>query len=359
MPQLVWTARPDGIVDYYNEHYHDFGGITLDSDGTWKWCVLIHEDDLQATMDDWNTAVKTGESYQHEHRIMHADGSFHWYLSRATPVKNERNEIIKWYGTATNIDISKKAQFELEASENRLRLLNENLENIVIQRTQQVRSLATALTLAEQRERKRVSYTLHDNLQQKLFGVRLLLGQHLREHKTAVPEGEYDDVEDSVTILDNAIQTTKALSVELNPPILNSQGLDAALQWLAQHMKKNYNLDVDLMIKGAINSIRNETQLMLTQMVRELLSNVLRHSGVKACRISARCRDGRVTIEVSDKGNGFNPEEEIRKSNDETRLSLFSIRERLKLFNGDLSINSRFRRGTTCVISLPVLECQE
>lgn len=355
MPQLVWTAEPDGNVDYYNERYKDFEGIVAsEPGGKWEWGFVVHPDDLEATEKRWVHAVKSGEIYEIEHRIKHVDGSYHWYLSRAVPVHDGNGKILKWYGTTTNIDLSKKALHDLEENEKKLKILNENLESMVIQRTTQVRSLSYALSFAEQRERRRISYVLHENLQQKLLGARLLLGQHFRDHEKQTSEKyQPDDIADSIDLLEEAIDTTRFLSIELNPPILQSQGLDASLKWLVKHMKRAYGLDTNMNIRGNIKSVRNEKQLMLTQMVRELLNNVIKHSGVKDAQLDAVNEGGQIEITVSDKGRGFNTDEAFKRSSDDTRLSLFSIRERLSLFNGELEIKSREGQGTTCIIRLP------
>lgn len=357
MPQLVWTANPDGTVDYYNEKYRDFGGISPGLDGVWRWEPVIHEDDAQATMEAWKHSVETGSIYQIEHRIRHADGTFHWYLSRGIPVRNEKGEIIKWYGAATNIDISKEAQLALEKSENQLKALNQDLENLVAKRTEQVRALSKALTLAEQRERKRFSYILHENLQQLLFGARMLISEHIREHSMKGKSDENEDVGQSLSILDRALNTTKALSIELNPPILPSQGLDTALDWLINYMQTSYNLKVTSNISGAVNQIKGETQLMLTQMVRELLTNVVQHSGVLEAEIDVKCKDKKLEIRVSDKGRGFDTEEILKKNRSESKLGLFSIRERLGFFGGQLMVNSAIGKGTTCILIIPNENC--
>jgi PAS domain S-box-containing protein len=354
MPQLVWTANPDGTIDYYNEKFRDFGGITSGEDGLWQWRPVVHEEELQLTIDAWQHSVSTGEIYQIEHRIRHADGSFHWYLSRGIPVRNENGDVIKWYGTATNIDISKQAQRAIEESENRLKLLNQNLEDMVVRRTEQVRTLSKALSVAEQRERKRFSYILHEKLQQLLLGAKMLLGQHMRDHKCATGAvEEYDDVADGLAIIEKALQTTRSMSIELNPPILRSQGLDSALEWLTSHVRKNYGLRIELDLQGEVGSIRDEWQLMLTQMVRELLNNVIEHAGVQEARVTASRVQGGIRITVSDEGQGFDAQAVFAREGDERRLGLFSIRERLRLFGGTLTIDSAPGKGTRCDITLP------
>jgi PAS domain S-box-containing protein len=110
MPQLVWTARPDGTVDYYNQRYTEFSGITLSEGESWQWSPVLHPDDVQYTLDAWAQAVQTGTVYEVEHRVYLADGTIRWYLSRGVPARNEKGDIIKWYGTATDIHEQKLAE---------------------------------------------------------------------------------------------------------------------------------------------------------------------------------------------------------------------------------------------------------
>jgi PAS domain S-box-containing protein len=119
MPQLVWTAEPDGSVDYYNRRVCDFAGISRREDGSWQWQPVLHPDDEAPTVEAWRTAVQNGGIYQCEHRVRLADGSMRWFLSRAVPVRGRDNEIVKWYGTATDIHDLKLAQAALQETDRR------------------------------------------------------------------------------------------------------------------------------------------------------------------------------------------------------------------------------------------------
>lgn len=130
MPQLVWIATPDGTVTYYNDRLSLFHGASRLPDGSWSWDGLLHQKDLDHTINVWTEALRTGEQYQAEHRIMMADKSFRWHLSRALPEKDEHGKIVQWYGTATDIHDVKIAQEELRKKEKRLRLSENNFRKL-------------------------------------------------------------------------------------------------------------------------------------------------------------------------------------------------------------------------------------
>jgi PAS domain S-box-containing protein len=113
MPQLVWTASPDGQVDYYNARRSTFAGLENGGDPL-EWAPFVHPDDLQRTIEAWSQALKEGETYVCEHRLKCANGNWTWHLSRALPVRDEAGAITRWYGTATDVDALKVADAHRE-----------------------------------------------------------------------------------------------------------------------------------------------------------------------------------------------------------------------------------------------------
>lgn len=105
MPQIVWTARPDGFVDYYNQRYYDFTGFTKSADGgNDNWGPLAHPDDMGRIRTVWEECVREKKPYELQFRIRNTKtGSYNWHLSRAVPVIDAEGEIIKWFGTNTDI----------------------------------------------------------------------------------------------------------------------------------------------------------------------------------------------------------------------------------------------------------------
>lgn len=359
-PVGIMLADKDCIIMDVNKWQCEFLGISVNdiigkTEQPEKWKIF---DSTTLESPDFRSmplcrAIREAKVILDQEYILKRNGEELFFLLSAGPIKDSNDDVVGAISVWKDVTMRKKVEKSLKTSEKNLRILNENLENMVIQRTVQVRRLSKALIQAEQRERKRFSYVLHENLQQLLLGAKLLLNQHQMDHQKKQCVKEYQDVTNGLEMIDKAINTTRTLTIELNPPLLRTQGLDAALQWLVRHMEQHYGLKVFLRIQGAIDSIKDENQLMLTQMVRELLNNVVQHSGVLSATTDVTCADGLLKIVVTDKGKGFDDKEIFSEAAKKNHLGLFSIQERLKLFGGDLRVHSEAGIGTTVIISLP------
>ncbi|MEM8832687.1 MAG: PAS domain S-box protein, partial [Cyanobacteria bacterium P01_G01_bin.19] len=114
IPQQVWTALPDGEVDYINQRWRDFAGASLKQVQNRGWESIVHPDDLERVVQAWSRAVETGNNYSIEARWRNKNGKYHWFLNRAKPLKNEAGEITQWYGTNTDITPIKKLEVKLQ-----------------------------------------------------------------------------------------------------------------------------------------------------------------------------------------------------------------------------------------------------
>jgi len=122
MPQIVWTADPDGYVDYYNERWYEHTGLRRDEFGDASWERIIHPEDRQRAHETYYAAINSGQPYDIEYRL--TDGSenrWRWFVGRAVPVRDSEDKIVKWFGTCTDIDEQKRVQDDL-------RRANEDLE---------------------------------------------------------------------------------------------------------------------------------------------------------------------------------------------------------------------------------------
>lgn len=115
MPQIVWTARPDGHLDYYNRRWYELTGAEMGGTGDESWLPVLHPDDRRRSLDTWNECVRTGSNYEIEYRFCFPPGNeYRWQLGRALPVRDAEGNIIRWFGTCTDIDDQKRAEDKLE-----------------------------------------------------------------------------------------------------------------------------------------------------------------------------------------------------------------------------------------------------
>jgi PAS domain S-box-containing protein len=142
MPQMVWAATPGGDIDYYNQRWYDYTGMTFAQSKDWGWQPVLHPDDLQNTIERWTEAFTTCGPYEVEYRFRRAaDNVYRWHLGRARPIRDAAGNVVRWFGTCTDIDDYKQAEAEIKG-------MNESLEERVRGRTEELdranRQLATA-----------------------------------------------------------------------------------------------------------------------------------------------------------------------------------------------------------------------
>jgi PAS domain S-box-containing protein len=123
VPQIIWTARPDGGLDYYNKAWYEYTGSTFEQSKDWGWGAVVHPDDLAQCVDCWTRSFTTGAKYEVEYRFkQQSDGVYRWHLGRALPMRSEQGEIVQWVGSCTDIHDAKLRKETLEASNNDLTL---------------------------------------------------------------------------------------------------------------------------------------------------------------------------------------------------------------------------------------------
>jgi PAS domain S-box-containing protein len=111
IPQIIWTAHPDGFIDYYNQRWYEYSGMTLEETEGWGWQAALHPDDAERSVEHWKHCVETGEVFDIEYRFRRAsDGQYRWHLGRALPLRDADGQIVKWFGTSTDIDDRKHAE---------------------------------------------------------------------------------------------------------------------------------------------------------------------------------------------------------------------------------------------------------
>ena len=117
LPQMVWTARPDGYHDYFNGRWYEYTGRYPGQTDDAIWSGLLHDDDFARTRDAWNHCLATGQPYRIEYRIRRYDGVYRWFLGLGQPLRSADGTITRWFGTCTDIHDQKMGQDALRKSE--------------------------------------------------------------------------------------------------------------------------------------------------------------------------------------------------------------------------------------------------
>jgi two-component system sensor histidine kinase/response regulator len=131
LPQLVWSAMPDGACDYFSAQWTEHTGVSEPDLLGWRWLETLHPDDREPTRKFWLDSVAGRHSYDIEYRVRRRDGEYRWFKTRGVPIRGSNGTIIKWFGTGTDITDLRETQEALRASEQRWRDLTEALPQLV------------------------------------------------------------------------------------------------------------------------------------------------------------------------------------------------------------------------------------
>jgi signal transduction histidine kinase len=289
-------------------------------------------------------ALRENSPFTIEFRHLTAAREILWFELRAIVIPASESEPARFMGIGQNVTARKQA-------EQALREINETLEERVRLRTQQVQDLATALTIAEQEERQRVAQVLHDDLQQRLYS--LLVRLQLLRKRWDIASDTPEQLEEIMTQLRDAVQVTRTLVTELNPPVLETEGLAAALHWLAEHMRQMYALSVNLEIRDDCEPYSVAVRTLLVQMARELLFNVVKHARTGEATLILEQADGGLRLLVEDRGVGFDLNSIAARPMGRGGYGLRSIKERLQLMGGRVDIQAVPGSGSRVTLWAP------
>jgi PAS domain S-box-containing protein len=217
------------------------------------------------------------------------------------------------------------------------------------QRTDQLRSLASQLAVVEERQRRQIATGLHDRVGQTLAALKISAGLLQRSLVDSRSRGSAEQI---THMLDDAMREIRTLTFELCPPVLYELGLEAAISWLLEQLTSQHDIHLHLDDDAQRAPLSEDLLGLVFQITRELLTNVIKHAQATEARVRIRNRPEAFVLTVRDDGRGFDPVvlEEAHRCRG---FGLFSIRERLGQFGGDLHIRSSPGSGATVTIHLP------
>jgi formate hydrogenlyase transcriptional activator len=120
-PALIHTSLPDGYLDFFNQSWLEYVGLSLQDLQGWNWTAAIHPDDVEGIVDKWRASLASGEPFLHEARVRRADGEYRWMLHHKIPMRDEQGKILKWFGSSVDIEDRKRAEEKLRRDEQELR----------------------------------------------------------------------------------------------------------------------------------------------------------------------------------------------------------------------------------------------
>lgn len=274
-------------------------------------------------------------------------GVEHTWMESWLPIQNAEDGVVGVNMVVDEITDLKKVESDLvemtKTLETRVEERTQSLEN----RTKQLRHLAVELIEAEERERKRLSDVLHEDLQQLLAAARLELHRALRR----VPDSE--SLGDANELLGQAIQKARQLSHELSPGVLTHSGLVESLQWLVRQVGEQFGLAARLDVEECELDVSPFVKVFVFRAIQELLFNVVKHARVRSAYVRLGCSGGNLVVSVADKGRGFDPAR-LEVTDGPMGLGLLGIRERADSIGGRFSVESMLGQGSRFTLEVPL-----
>ena len=132
IPGLAWSCLPDGSGEFLNKRWLDYTGLSMEPAPALHWKVIVHPDDLENLMDTWRHHLASGQPTEVEARLRRSDGEYRWFLVRVVPIRDEQNNVIKWYGTNTDIEDRKQMEMSLRRDKVELRLIIDTIPQYII-----------------------------------------------------------------------------------------------------------------------------------------------------------------------------------------------------------------------------------
>jgi PAS domain S-box-containing protein len=327
IPTMAWTVRPDGAVDFVNQRWLDYTGLSLEEEIE-EPNRVVHPEDLPRVMGKWLGDMAVGGPSEDEMRLRRADGQYRWFLVRTVPLRDELGTIVKWFGTSTEIEDRKQAEDALQCS------------------LEELRALAARLQSVREEERTRVAREIHDELGQVLTGIMLESASLIRELPSGAKQ-QSNRAEYIMKLARETIQTVRRIATELRPEILDL-GLRAAVEWAAKEFQSRTGMNCRLELPEDDIVIDQERATALFRILQETLTNVARHANATQVNVRLAKEESTLILEVHDNGKGINKEELLAGRS----LGILGMRERALLLGGGLAISGGPGQGTTIEVRI-------
>lgn len=358
MPQKIFTARPDGGIDYVNRRWIEFTGGGHESLREWGWVPLVHPDDREENLRRWKRSLADGAAFRMEHRFRRHDGEYRWHLTHARPMRGQAGEITMWVGS--NTDITEVVQARETLAERRA-----ELERLVDERTA---SLRQAIEQMEE-----FSYSISHDLRAPLRAMQGYAQALLEDYGNRLDADGHDYVRRIISASSRMDRLTldvltygKVSREQIRPQRVSLERL--VTDCVRQHVDFR-ETRADIVVEPPMPDVLGHEPLLM-QVVSNLLGNALKFVAPRATprvRIHAETRDGAVRLWVADNGVGVPPSHQARiwgmferahhaGGYAGTGIGLAIVRKAVERMGGHVGVESDGHSGSRFWVELPAAE---
>jgi PAS domain S-box-containing protein len=332
IPTMAWSLLPDGAVDFVNQRWMEYTGLTL-PEAIAAQAGIVHPQDLPGALEKWLPDMAAGKPHEDEMRLRGADGEYRWFLIRTVPLRNKEGSIVKWYGTSTDITDRKHAENGLRESGVQLQALTRRLVEL------------------QESERKGLARELHDRLGPTLTSLSI----NLKLIEDALPpaprQALADTLADSRRQIHAASAAMRDVMGELRPQELDGHGLPPALSRYAEQFSTRAGIAVSVRTGAPYERVAAAVEIALFRIAQEALNNVAKHARATSVVIALECQGSEYVMSVVDDGIGFHASGERDRAH--AALGMVTMSERAQAVGGRLSVESRPNEGTRLTVRVP------
>jgi PAS domain S-box-containing protein len=321
-PVMIWTSDVDKLCTYVNQRWLDFTGRPLDAEIGNGWAEGVHPDDVRHCLDTYTKAFDQREAFQIEYRLRRSDGQYRWILDSGVPTFDAGGFFVGYIGSAIDVTQHKLAEAALS-------------------------TMSQQLIEAQEKERTWIAGELHDDIGQRLS--LLMMNMQRLCDRASLPEIQVG-VHQGIQQISELISEMRALSHRLHSASLDYVGLEAAASAYCRELSEHHKVKISFHSEGIPTDLSPEVSLCLYRVLQECLQNAMKHSGSRHFQVLLKGGTGEIELTVKDSGAGFEPEQAFKGRG----IGLSSMKERLKLVNGMLSIGSDLGLGTSIHARVPV-----
>ena len=323
-PVFIWMSGTDKLRNFCNQCWLEFTGRTMEQELGEGWAAGVHPEDMLLCLQTYSAAFDARVDFELEYRLKRFDGKYRWIVDHGVPRFESDGVFCGYIGSCVDITDRKMSEESLE-------------------------ELSGRLLTAQEEERTRIARELHDDFSQRLALQSIALTQ-LWKKLPATEVEERAKVGELLKRTQEMSSDMHSLSHQLHSSKLEHVGLVPALNGLCEEMTSKYRIQVEFTDREVSSEIPKDIALCLFRIVQEALGNVVKHSHAQQAQVELVGANNEIRLRVVDAGVGFNPSQRSADAG----IGLVSMRERLRLVGGRLSVQSAPMRGTEIIAEVPL-----